>query len=203
MNGEGFVILQPSSVHFFCDVLFAFCFIICKKQFQITHAGWAMQHNNLLRILLFSLFLNVAGSIVALLLDLSVFLDSMGTIFAAVLLGPWIGAFLGLSTNIIKGFFHASHEIPFGIVNFGIGVIAGYLMIFIKDYRRPIPPLITGIILSIATPLMAAPIATYLYGGITAHGIDKFVVALLDSGQSILSSAFWGRIPYSFVDKLI
>lgn len=162
-----------------------------------------MWHKRLAQVILFSIFLNIFGSIIAIFFDLPVFLDSTGTILSAVLIGPWIGGLVGLMTNILKGFFRATHEIPFGIVNMGIGVITGYLMIVIKDYRRPMAPFVVGGVLSIATPLMAAPIATYLYGGITAHGVDKIVVSMMDSGQSILSSTFWGRIPYSFVDKMI
>lgn len=162
-----------------------------------------MQHKRFTQIILLSLFLNLFCSALVTSLHLPIFFDAIGTMLSAVLIGPWVGGLLGLMTNILKGIFHSTLSIPFGVVNFGIGIITGYLAIFLKDYRRPLAPLLVGTVVAIATPMMAAPIATYMFGGITAHGIDKFVVALMDGGQSILSSAFWGRIPYSFVDKLL
>lgn len=161
-----------------------------------------MHYKQSLQIILLSITLNLVGSLVTTLTGLPLFLDAIGTMLSAVLLGPWIGGLLGLMTNIIKGIVHTPHSIPFGPVNFAIGVLTGYLAIYAKDYRRPRVPLQVGIVVGLATPVLAAPIAAYMFGGITAHGIDKYVVALFHSGQSILSSAFWGRIPYSLVDKL-
>lgn len=165
--------------------------------------GGRMQHNKLIQIVLFSLFLNLFCSEVATYLNLPIFLDSTGTMLAAVTIGPWVGGILGLMTNVIKGLYHSPQSIPFGLVNMAIGILTGYLAIQLKDYRKPFAPLLVGCATAIAAPLVAAPIATYMYGGISAHSIDKFVVTMMDSGQSILSSTFWGRIPYSFVDKLI
>ncbi|MDT8444788.1 MAG: hypothetical protein RQ722_10865 [Desulfuromonadales bacterium] len=162
-----------------------------------------MQHRLFIKIILVSLFLNLLGSSLVTHYNLPLFLDATGTMLAAILIGPWIGGLLGLMTNLLTGLFHSSLSIPFGLVNLGIGIITGYLMILIKDYRRPLAPLLVGTVIAIATPLMAAPIATYMFGGITVHGVDKLVVALMDSGQSILASTFWGRIPFSFLDKIL
>lgn len=162
-----------------------------------------MQHNRFAKIIIISLVLNLLGGTVSTFFQLPLFFDSIGTMLAAVLIGPWIGGLVGLISNILRGLFYSTLAIPFGLVSLGIGIITGYLMVYIKDYRRPLAPLLVGVVIAIATPLMAAPIATYLYGGITVHGIDKFVVALMDSGYSIFSSAFWGRLPWSFVDKVL
>jgi len=155
-----------------------------------------------LQIILLSLALNLLGATLTTLMNVPLFLDAIGTMLSAVFLGPWIGGVLGLMTNIIKGIAYTPHSIPFAPVNFAIGILTGYLTIYAKDFRRPLIPLAIGGIVGLATPVLAAPIAAYLFGGITAHGIDKYVVALFNSGQSILSSAFWGRIPYSLVDKI-
>lgn len=161
-----------------------------------------MHYKQSLQIILLSITLNLVGSLLTTVTEIPLFLDAVGTMLSAILIGPWIGGLLGLMTNIIKGIIHTPHSIPFGIVNLAIGVLTGYLAIYTRDFRRPLVPLLIGTIIGLATPVMAAPIAAYMFGGITAHGVDKYVVALFDSGQSILSSAFWGRIPYSLVDKI-
>ena len=162
-----------------------------------------MRYHTISLIILISLLLNFSGSFVTTFFDLPLFLDAPGTILCAVMIGPWIGGLVGLVTNILKGIFYTTHSIPFGVVNFGVGVIAGYMTIYLKGYQRPITPLLVGVATAFSAAILAAPIATYIFGGITAHGIDRLVVALVESGQSVLSSAFWGRIPYSFVDKLL
>lgn len=162
----------------------------------------ALDHFFILTIFL-SLGLNLLGSALQIYLELPLFLDATGTMLAAVLIGPWIGGLVGLLTNVIKGICYTTTSLPFGLVNFGIGLIVGYLVIILKGYQRWYAPLMIGCVIALAAPLMAAPIATYMFGGITAHGIDKFVVVFIDSGNTILSSTFLGRLPTSFIDKLL
>ena len=162
-----------------------------------------MHYHYTLIIILLSFALNFTGSLVTTYLKLPLFLDAPGTMLSAVMIGPWIGGAIGLMTNIIKGLLHTNMSIPFSVVNLGIGIMAGYLAIHLRDYRHPLAPLKVGIATGLATPVMAAPIAAYMFGGITAHGIDKYVAALINSGDSILSSAFWGRVPLSLVDKIL
>lgn len=162
-----------------------------------------MSQKKICIILFSSLALNFLGSFLQVQFFSFLFLDSIGTMLSAVLIGPWVGGIIGLLTNTLKGLFYTTVSIPFGIVNFGIGVSTGYIVILLRGYGRWYAPLVVGSAASLLAPLMAAPIATYLFGGITSHGVDKFVTAFFDSGRSLLSSAFWGRIPYSFVDKLI
>lgn len=162
-----------------------------------------MSQKYILIVVLFSLGLNFIGSLLQVLFFPPLFLDSIGTMVSAILVGPWIGGVVGLLTNTLKGLVYSTLSIPFGLVNFGIGVATGYTVILLKGYHRWYAPFIVGVITAILAPLLAAPIATYLFGGITSHGIDKFVAALIGGGNSILGSAFWGRIPWSFVDKII
>lgn len=122
---------------------------------------------------------------------------------SAILINPWIGGLVGLLTNTLQGIFYSPISLPFGMVNLSIGLVTGYMVIYLKGFHRWYSPLVVGLATGLLAPLIAAPIATYLFGGITAHGIDKIVVALVDGGNSILSSAFWGRLPYSLADKLI
>jgi energy-coupling factor transport system substrate-specific component len=158
---------------------------------------------NYVFIIIFSLILNFTGSFIQYLHPFPLFLDTTGTMLSAILIGPWIGGLVGLLTNTLQGIFHTPLSLPFGIVNLSIGLTTGYIVIYLKGFQRWYSPLVVGIITGLLAPLIAAPIVTYLFGGITTHGVDKFVVALVDSGSSILSSAFWGRLPYSFADKLI
>lgn len=162
-----------------------------------------MHHKRILYIFLLSLGLNFLGSYIQVIFDLPLFFDTIGTMLSAVVIGPWIGGLAGLLTNTLKGMFFTTLSIPFGLVNLVIGVVTGYLVIWLKGYRKWYAPLMVGLVTGLVTPIVAAPIAAYMFGGMSAHSIDRFVVSLIESGSSVLSSAFWGRVPLSFVDKLI
>lgn len=162
-----------------------------------------LSSKSILFIIALSLFMNLTGSALQSFFDLPIFLDTIGTMFTAIMIGPWIGGLVGLMTNTFEGVFYSSLSVPFGLVNFGVGIVTGYFVIYFKGYHKLWIPLVIGSVIALLAPLMAAPIATYLFGGITAHGVDKFVIALMESGYSMLSSAFWGRIPYSFIDKIM
>ncbi len=162
-----------------------------------------MKQRHIIGIILLSLAINFIGTCLALKVFPQLFLDTIGTILAAALLGPWFGCLVGLLTNTMQGVVHTSVSIPFALVNCAIGIATGYLAIALKGYHRWYAPLIIGAVAALIAPILAAPIATYMFGGITGHGVDKLVASFVDSGQSILQSAFWGRIPNSFSDKIL
>lgn len=93
----------------------------------------------------------VFGTVVQTLQIPLLFLDTIGTIFVAVVLGPFAGALTGGLTNIIQGMI-TNPKIPFAIVNIAIGVIVGFVA---KKYRFNFKvAIITGLILSIVAPLI-------------------------------------------------
>ncbi len=160
-----------------------------------------MNHPTLLFIPI-GIILNLSGAFINSSLKLPLFLDSIGTILAAVTLGPWPGAATGFLSNLIIGIVHTPVSIPFGIVNALIGFTAGYLSRK-RGFEDSLTPLITALILALACPVTATPIAVYLFGGVTGGDIDTYVAVLMESGNQIFSSAFLVRIFSNLADKLL
>lgn len=148
------------------------------------------------------ILVNFIGHIINISLSLPLFLDSTGTMLAAVILGPWVGAIVGFLTNLIIGLITNPVIIPFALINVMIGLVVGFLARK-RGFKDILTPLIAGFILAIICPLVASPIAVYLFGGITGGGLDRFYYSLLESGNDVLSSAFLVRIPTTFADKII
>ncbi|GAF25267.1 predicted membrane protein [Moorella thermoacetica Y72] len=146
--------------------------------------------------------INIIGSIVASAVKLPIFLDSIGTMLAAVLLGPWLGALTGLVGNIIQGVLTDPANIPFGIVNAVIGLVVGYLSLK-RGFEDYLTPLLAGLILAILCPVVGTPIAVYLFGGVTGGGVDILYAIFLKKEMGIFTSAFLARIPANLVDKLL
>lgn len=129
-----------------------------------------------------------------------IFLDTLGTIFGAVLLGPFHGVLIGLVTNVVQGILTNPRDIPFALVNMAIGLVVGLVA---RKFRFTLPVAIaTGLALAVIAPLIGTPIAVGIYGGLTGGGTDLLFLWLLKSGNSIFTSAFIPRITGNLVDKV-
>lgn len=142
----------------------------------------------------------IIGDLVALLNIPLLYLDTLGTIFAGAAFGPFWGAVVGLTTNLIMGVTTSPTAIPFGLVNIAVGIIAGLMA---KKGFTIIKALITGLILSVVAPLIGTPIRLYLFGGFTGSGADILISSLRAAGQEIFASTFIGVVVSNFVDKII
>ncbi|MFP4365241.1 MAG: ECF transporter S component [Spirochaetia bacterium] len=148
------------------------------------------------------LVLNILGNEINTIFRLPLFLDTIGTIFVATLLGPWFGALIGFLASLLVGVIDNPVTIPFGLVNAVIGLITGFAVLQ-WGYKRIWVPLVLTVILAIVAPIIGTVIAVYLFGGATGGGIDQFFFILRQSGNEIFSSAFLVRVPANFFDKLL
>ncbi|MDM8548828.1 ECF transporter S component [Desulfobacterales bacterium HSG2] len=161
-----------------------------------------MKHQPIIIFMPIGIAVNIIGLVINTELNLPLFLDSIGTMLAAATMGPWAGALIGFLSNLIVGLFKTPINIPFGIVNAIIGIVVGYLSRK-RGFEDLVTPLLASLILAVICPVIAAPIAVYLFGGVTGGNIDTFYAVLLESGYKIFSSAFLVRIPANLADKLI
>lgn len=135
-------------------------------------------------------------------LKLPVFLDSIGTLLAALLMGPWIGMMTGLFTNLIWGLFTGPVAAAFAPVAMVIGLVAGLLN---RRYMfRSLPlVIVSGVVITICLTLVATPIRTYLFGGVTGSGTD-FIVAYLNAvGKKLIEAVAWSVVSTNLVDKIV
>lgn len=142
----------------------------------------------------------VFGTVVSRLQIPFIFLDTIGTIFAAAVFGPWYGATVGLLTNVITGIITNPKDIPFALVSIAIALIVGFIA---KKWKFDLKTaIITGIILSIVAPLIGTPIAVWIYGGLTGGGTDLIFLWLVKSGSKIFTAAFIPRVTGNLIDKI-
>ena len=129
------------------------------------------------------------------------FMDSIGTILTAVVIGPIAGALVGIFTNIIFSFTIDYLNIHFAIVNAIIGLSAGFIS---KKYDFNIKTaLVSGISIGIISGLISIPISILLANGVTSGTIDLFMQSLLSSGKSLIISAVILTLPSAVLDKLL
>jgi len=128
------------------------------------------------------------------------FMDTVGTIFNAIILGPWLGALTGLLTNVLTGIINSPVEIPFGLVNAAVGLVVGYS--FKKFDLNYITGVIVGLVLAVVAPLIGSTIAVYVFGGLTGSFYEVAFLGLQSAGKNIFAASFLPRITGNLVDKV-
>lgn len=133
---------------------------------------------------------------------LPIFLDSIGTILAAVLAGPWVGMLTGLATNVIWGVLTSPVAAAFAPVAMVIGLAAGFLAR--RGMFKSAPgAVLSGVVITIFVTLVATPIRTYLFGGVTGSGADFFVAYMNAVGAGLLKSVALTVIGSNLADKVV
>lgn len=143
----------------------------------------------------------IAGQLVSM-LKLPIFLDSIGTLLSAVLAGPIIGMTTGLLTNIIWGLLTDPIAAAFAPVAMVIGLVAGLLAR--AGWFRSLPKVIvSGVVITLAVTVIAVPIRTYLFGGVTGSGADFFVAYVHSMGNDLIESVAMTVLGANLVDKIL
>ena len=147
--------------------------------------------------------INVAlGQLVQSVLKLPIYLDSIGTVLVGILLGPLAGAITGLLANIIWGLTLAPSALPFAAVAAVIGLIAGYAGQYgaVQSWWKMA---LFGVLTGMVAAAISAPIATYVFGGVTGAGTDVLVAMFQNLGASVLGASFAQGAVSDPLDKTI
>ena len=135
---------------------------------------------------------------------LPLYLDSIGTVLVGVLVGPWAGALTGFLANTV---WTVTGLFPQAIAWAGVAAIIGALAGafgkagWMKDWwRAGLAGLITGVVAAI----LSAPIAAYVFGGVTGNaGTDAIVAAWRAAGLDALFSNVAQGTMSDPLDKLV
>lgn len=145
---------------------------------------------------------NFLGKRFAAALALPLWLDCVGTVFAAYVLGPVSGAVVGCTCNIIYSFWNANSLI-YGITSIFVGISTGiaarkkYFETFFKSAS-----LAGGV--TIGSVLISTVLNLLLYGGNTGNlwgdGVRDY---LLEKGLSGVLASAVGELYLDFLDKVV
>lgn len=143
----------------------------------------------------------VVGQLVSV-LQLPVYLDSIGTVLVSVLAGPAAGVVTGILANVIWGLTLTPIPLPFAVVQVVIALLAGYaarLGMFRRLWTAPI----VGAVVGVLAAMVSAPIAAFVFGGATGGGTGALVGMFQAWGNSLLQSTTFQGLVSDPLDKLI
>lgn len=144
---------------------------------------------------------NFVGGQLASLLKLPMYLDCIGTIFGAMLCGPWVGAIIGLLTNVVTGIANPVNFafIPVSVV---VGLVTGFLarkQMFSVWWKW----IISMILMAVSSMIIAAPIIVFMFGGITGGGTSIVTATLMATGSNIWTSVIGSDGIFTVIDRII
>ncbi|OTG54424.1 ECF transporter S component [Streptococcus agalactiae] len=129
--------------------------------------------------------INLVGANLALFLRLPIYLDTIGTLLIAVILGPWYAAstaFLSALINWMTTDIFSLYYSPVAIV---VAIITGIL---IKRNCKPSSLLWKSLIISLPGTIIASVITVILFKGITSSGSSIIAQFLHGIGLDMTSS---------------
>ncbi len=143
----------------------------------------------------------VAGQVVRM-LNIPLYLDSVGTVLVGVLAGPLAGGIAGLLTNLIWGLILTPVAAAFAPVAIVTGLCAGWFARAGLFRSWPLA-LIAGVLIAIPSTIVAVPIITFVFGGVTGGGPDYAVAYLAAVGSSIIKSVAFSNLGVNTIDKAL
>ena len=144
--------------------------------------------------------MNIVLGIITSALGIPLYLDTLGTVLSAAILGPLPGIIVGALSNIITGLIYSVSDIPFCLVNMAVGLGVGLVA---KKFKFDwIQALIVGLVLSVLCPAIGTPIGIFVYGGLNGTFSDVLVMSLVQGGKSIFQASFLRNIASNLIDKV-
>ncbi len=145
--------------------------------------------------------INIVGGLIANQLKLPVYLDCIGTCLSAIIVGPVLGIVTAVVTQIICAIINAEiAPLIFALVQIAVAIIVGVAAQknFLSKWWHIVP---LSIITAVIAALVAAPVSTFLFGGVRGQGADFIIAGLMATGQSVFSSSFIASLGTNIADK--
>jgi len=144
---------------------------------------------------------NFVGGQLASILKLPMYLDTIGTIFAALLCGPWVGAVTGALTNVLTGI---ANPVNFAFipVNIIAGLVTGFLArkgMFSIWWKW----ILSMLIMAAVSIISSAPIVVLVFGGVTGSGTSLITAAAMAAGANIWAAFFGTEGIFTVLDRVI
>ena len=147
--------------------------------------------------------LNFAGHAIAVTLGLPLFLDSIGTVLAGVVGGPWVGGSVGFISNLVSSNTVDPIAAPYAIVSFAVGFVAG-LARYLNWQRRASGWVALWLITFTIASVVSTPLNFLISGGKSGVAVGDSIYATLN-GLHVprIIASLLGEAAIDLPDKLI
>jgi energy-coupling factor transport system substrate-specific component len=151
--------------------------------------------------------INIASSYLA--AGTPIWADTLGSMLAGIIIGPFNGLVVGALTNIFKWVTFDPFALPYAIVNAAIGFIAGVcaLLGLVRKETNASQVgriLAIGIVLAVVATLTSTPINVSLWGGSTGKAwVDAIFAGFMAGGWQVFPASMAAEFISDITDKII
>ena len=145
--------------------------------------------------------INFVGFGVVKLLQVPIFLDSIGTVFISLIAGPWVGVATAVITSLITGSFSPEY-----LAFMPVAIVMALCMGFLGKFRMKnlvIKTIACAFCLVAIAIIVSAPIIVFVYGGNTGNATAGVTAFFLATGQNIWTAVFSTNLITETTDKII
>lgn len=170
--------------------------IISREHFRLQTSGVALP------LIAMGIGINLVMGEITAVARIPLYLDSVGTIFIGASCGVYAGIVCGVTSNIVAGILFNPTMIFFFPVSAVIGLVSGFFALH-GGFRKPLVAASLGILQGIISALISAPIAAFVFGGITLGGTDFLVIYFRSIGKNVLDSVLYQGLASDPIDKCV
>ena len=148
--------------------------------------------------------INYLGKLIASLIKLPLWLDSIGTCIGGVLGGPVIGAICGAANNLIYGFTTGDNiTLIYALTSLCIGLAVG-IMARLGFMKKLSGALLTSVIAGLTAVIISTPLNVMFWGGTTGNVWgDALFAATQAANMPVLLGSFLDEIIVDVPDKIL
>lgn len=147
--------------------------------------------------------INFGGYAAVELFDLSLYLDTIGTGLCAIVLGPWCGVLVGVSTNVLGYTIHGSMALPFALQSAALALVWGYGARRFRLTRSLGRYFTLNVCAGISHLVVAAPLLLLLFPGGTGHAGDALTHTIVSLGAPMGVSVYAANAALALADSLL
>ena len=152
-------------------------------------------------LIAFAICINLIGGQIALFLKLPIYLDSIGTVFIAAVLGPFYGMIPNVISGILMGMtvdIYSLYYAPVGII---LGLVTG--LVYKKYQPKKWWILLAAVVITLPSTIVSSCITAFLFGGITSSGSSLIVQLLSKTPLGMVGSCFVVQFLTDYLDRVI
>ena len=145
--------------------------------------------------------LNYVGSNIALFLRLPIYLDTIGTMLAGLVLGPVFGMVAALISGLISWMTTDIFALYFSPVAILVGFLAGLILKPAEAHKSVL--LAKALAISLPGTILSSLITVVLFHGITSSGSSLLVQLLHGFGLNLTASIVLVQAGTDYLDRLV
>lgn len=148
-----------------------------------------------------SICINFIGGQIALVLRLPIYLDSIGTVLTAIILGPIYGMLPNVLSGLLMGMTFDIYSLYYAPVGIILGFVTG--LVYKKYQPKKWWIFVAAALITIPSTIVSACITSFLFGGITSSGSSILVQLLSKTALGMVGSCFVVQFVTDYIDRVI